>query len=168
LLIPSIGEQGQLRLKSAAVLLVGCGALGSPAAMYLAAAGVGRLGLVDADTVDASNLQRQILHGVSWVGKPKLDSALARPLNRFAYEDERDLCRLAAAYAKGIAQNHPFVDGNKRAALAVAGVFMMDNGWDLAADPALTAVAMLDLAAGDMTEEEFAAWLRDHTTPRNR
>ena len=47
-----------------------------------------------------------------------LDSALARPLNRFAYEEERDLCRLAAAYAKGIAQNHPFVDGNKRAALA--------------------------------------------------
>jgi adenylyltransferase/sulfurtransferase len=78
LLIPSIGEQGQLRLKSASVLLVGCGALGSPAALYLAAAGVGRLGLVDADVVDASNLQRQILHGESWVGKPKLESAVAR------------------------------------------------------------------------------------------
>lgn len=78
LLIPAIGEEGQLRLKNASVLLIGCGALGSPAAMYLAAAGVGRLGLVDADTVDASNLQRQILHGESWLGKPKLESAAAR------------------------------------------------------------------------------------------
>jgi adenylyltransferase/sulfurtransferase len=78
LLIPSIGEAGQLRLKNASVLLVGCGALGSPAALYLAAAGVGRLGLIDADVVDASNLQRQILHGESWVGKPKLESAAAR------------------------------------------------------------------------------------------
>lgn len=78
LLIPAIGEAGQLRLKQAAVLLVGAGALGSPSALYLAAAGVGTLGLVDADIVDASNLQRQILHGESWVGKPKLDSAVAR------------------------------------------------------------------------------------------
>ena len=78
LLIPAVGEAGQLRLKNASVLLVGTGALGSPAALYLAAAGVGRLGLVDADVVDASNLQRQILHGESWIGKPKLDSAAAR------------------------------------------------------------------------------------------
>ncbi len=78
LLIPSIGEEGQLRLKNASVLLIGCGALGSPAALYLAAAGVGRLGLVDADVVDASNLQRQILHGESWVGRPKHESAAAR------------------------------------------------------------------------------------------
>ena len=78
LLIPAIGEAGQLRLKNASVLLIGTGALGSPAALYLAAAGVGRLGLVDADVVDPSNLQRQILHGESWVGKPKLDSAAAR------------------------------------------------------------------------------------------
>ena len=78
LLIPAVGEAGQLRLKNAAVLLVGAGALGSPAALYLAAAGVGRLGLVDADVVDASNLQRQILHGESWLGKPKLESAAAR------------------------------------------------------------------------------------------
>ena len=78
LLIPAVGEAGQLRLKNAAVLLIGTGALGSPAALYLAAAGVGRLGLVDADVVDASNLQRQILHGESWLGKPKLESAAAR------------------------------------------------------------------------------------------
>ena len=78
LLIPDIGEEGQLRLKNARLLLIGSGALGSPAAMYLAAAGVGTLGLVDPDVVDASNLQRQILHGESWVGKPKLESAAAR------------------------------------------------------------------------------------------
>jgi adenylyltransferase/sulfurtransferase len=78
LLIPQIGKDGQLRLKESSVLLVGSGALGSPAALYLAAAGVGRLGLVDDDVVDASNLQRQILHGESWIGKPKLESAAAR------------------------------------------------------------------------------------------
>jgi len=78
LIIPNIGMEGQLRLKNAAVLLIGTGALGSPSALYLAAAGVGRIGLVDADVVDASNLQRQILHGESWVGKPKLESAAAR------------------------------------------------------------------------------------------
>lgn len=95
-----------------------------------------------------------------------LDSALARPLNRFVYEGERDLCRLAAAYAKGIAQNHPFVDGNKRAALAAAGVFLMLNSLEIAAEPGMVTVAMLDLAAGDMSEEEFAGWLRDHTARR--
>ena len=78
LLIPAIGEAGQLALKGASVLLVGAGALGSPAALYLAAAGVGTLGMVDPDVVEASNLQRQILHGESWIGKAKLDSAMAR------------------------------------------------------------------------------------------
>lgn len=78
LLIPAVGQAGQQRLKNASVLLIGTGALGSPAALYLAAAGVGRMGLVDADVVDASNLQRQILHGESWIGKPKLESAAAR------------------------------------------------------------------------------------------
>jgi len=78
LLIPDIGVEGQLRLKDASVLLIGTGALGSPAAIYLAAAGVGRLGLVDDDEVDVSNLHRQVLHGESWIGKPKLESAAAR------------------------------------------------------------------------------------------
>lgn len=78
LLIPAVGEAGQLRLKNAAVLLIGTGALGSPVALYLAAAGVGRLGLIDADVVEVSNLQRQILHGNSSVGKTKLESAAAR------------------------------------------------------------------------------------------
>jgi molybdopterin/thiamine biosynthesis adenylyltransferase/rhodanese-related sulfurtransferase len=76
--VPGVGEEGQRRLKAASVLMIGCGGLGSPAALYLAAAGVGRIGLVDPDHVDRSNLQRQILHGESWVGKPKLESAAAR------------------------------------------------------------------------------------------
>ncbi|TAG08435.1 MAG: molybdopterin-synthase adenylyltransferase MoeB [Verrucomicrobia bacterium] len=76
--IPEVGAEGQLKLKRASVLLIGTGALGSPAAMYLAAAGVGRIGLVDDDVVDVSNLQRQILHGESWRGRPKLESAVAR------------------------------------------------------------------------------------------
>ncbi len=75
LLLPEVGEKGQAKLLNAKVLLLGAGGLGSPAALYLAAAGVGTIGLVDADVVDASNLQRQILHGTSRVGMPKVDSA---------------------------------------------------------------------------------------------
>lgn len=74
--IPEVGVDGQRRLKAASVLCIGAGGLGSPIAMYLAAAGVGRLGLVDPDTVEFSNLQRQILHGTDDVGRPKLDSAI--------------------------------------------------------------------------------------------
>jgi molybdopterin/thiamine biosynthesis adenylyltransferase len=74
LLLPEVGEKGQERLLKGRVLLLGAGGLGSPAALYLAAAGVGKIGLVDADVVDASNLQRQILHATSRVGTPKVDS----------------------------------------------------------------------------------------------
>jgi sulfur-carrier protein adenylyltransferase/sulfurtransferase len=75
LLIPEVGEQGQLRLLDSKVLLVGAGGLGSPASLYLAAAGVGRLGIVDADVVDESNLQRQIIHSTEVLGEPKVESA---------------------------------------------------------------------------------------------
>jgi molybdopterin/thiamine biosynthesis adenylyltransferase len=75
LLRPEVGEAGQAKLLKSKVLLLGAGGLGSPAALYLAAAGVGTLGIVDADVVDASNLQRQILHGTSRVGTPKVESA---------------------------------------------------------------------------------------------
>src|SRR4051794_32831510 len=75
LLIPEVGEQGQLKLLESKVLLIGAGGLGSPAALYLAAAGVGRLGIVDADVVDESNLQRQIVHSTERLGEPKVDSA---------------------------------------------------------------------------------------------
>lgn len=75
LILPKVGSRGQRQLLSARVLLVGAGGLGSPAALYLAAAGVGTLGIVDFDVVDLSNLQRQILHGVEDVGRPKVQSA---------------------------------------------------------------------------------------------
>src|SRR5215210_4405743 len=75
LIMPEVAMDGQKRLKAAKVLCVGAGGLGSPLALYLAAAGVGTLGLVDFDVVDASNLHRQIIHFTSDVGKPKLDSA---------------------------------------------------------------------------------------------
>jgi sulfur-carrier protein adenylyltransferase/sulfurtransferase len=75
ILLPEVGEVGQAKLLKSKVLLLGAGGLGSPAAMYLAAAGVGTLGVVDADVVDASNLQRQIIHATSRVGTPKVDSA---------------------------------------------------------------------------------------------
>jgi len=78
LTLKDIGEAGQLALKNASVLCIGAGGLGSPAILYLAAAGVGTIGIVDADTVDVSNLQRQILHGESYIGSSKLESAKAR------------------------------------------------------------------------------------------
>jgi molybdopterin/thiamine biosynthesis adenylyltransferase/rhodanese-related sulfurtransferase len=81
LILPEVGMAGQRRLKGSSVLCVGTGGLGSPLLLYLAAAGVGRIGIVDFDTVDASNLQRQVLHGTSSVGTPKVQSARARILD---------------------------------------------------------------------------------------
>jgi molybdopterin/thiamine biosynthesis adenylyltransferase/rhodanese-related sulfurtransferase len=78
LILPEIGSSGQKKLKQASVLLVGAGGLGAPAALYLAAAGIGRLGIVDFDVVDESNLHRQVLYGQSDVGKPKLQAAIRR------------------------------------------------------------------------------------------
>jgi len=75
LLIPEVGLEGQRKLKNSSVLIVGTGGLGSPVALYLAAAGIGRIGLVDYDVVDSSNLQRQVIHGTSTVGKLKVESA---------------------------------------------------------------------------------------------
>jgi sulfur-carrier protein adenylyltransferase/sulfurtransferase len=80
LILPEVGLEGQKRLKAASILCVGTGGLGSPLLLYLAAAGVGRLGIVDFDVVDSSNLQRQVIHGTSWVGKPKVVSAKNRIL----------------------------------------------------------------------------------------
>ncbi|CAA9236197.1 Molybdopterin-synthase adenylyltransferase [uncultured Coleofasciculus sp.] len=80
LILPEVGLEGQKRLKAASVLCIGSGGLGSPLLLYLAAAGIGRLGLVDFDVVDTSNLQRQVIHGTSWVGKPKIESARDRIL----------------------------------------------------------------------------------------
>lgn len=78
LILPEVGLEGQKRLKAAKVLCIGTGGLGSPLLLYLAAAGIGRIGIVDFDIVDHSNLQRQVIHGTSWVGKPKIESAKNR------------------------------------------------------------------------------------------
>ena len=80
LILPEVGLDGQKKLKAASVLCVGTGGLGSPLLLYLAAAGIGRIGIVDFDIVDSSNLQRQVIHGTSWVGKPKIQSAKDRIL----------------------------------------------------------------------------------------
>ncbi len=94
-----------------------------------------------------------------------LDSALARPRNALAF-GEPDSCALAAAYAFGIARNHPFIDGNKRTAFVVCELFLVLNGLVLTADDSECVLKMLALAAGDLPEEAFAAWLRDQTQPR--
>lgn len=88
-----------------------------------------------------------------------LESALARPRNLHAYTGTTDLPRLAAAYAAGITQNHPFVDGNKRSAFLTAFVFLRRNGLQLIAAEVEATRAVMALAAGDMPEEQFAAWL---------
>jgi molybdopterin/thiamine biosynthesis adenylyltransferase/rhodanese-related sulfurtransferase len=111
--MPEVGAEGQARLKAARVLCIGAGGLGSPAALYLAAAGVGKIGLVDFDDVDLSNLQRQILHGTKDVGRSKLQSARDRlhdlnPNVRVALHD----CRFSSNNAlKLVAQYDIVVDG---------------------------------------------------------
>src|SRR6184192_4359246 len=78
LIMPEVGMEGQLKLKAAKVLCIGTGGLGSPLSLYLAAAGVGTIGIVDFDVVDLTNLQRQIVHGTATLGTPKLESAKSR------------------------------------------------------------------------------------------
>src|ERR1035441_10365897 len=78
LIMPEVGMEGQEKLKNASILLIGCGGLGSPLSMYLAAAGIGRLGLVDFDLADFTNLQRQIAFGTQDVGRPKVDATKDR------------------------------------------------------------------------------------------
>lgn len=94
-----------------------------------------------------------------------LDSALARAQNLFAYEGVTDVARLAATYAFGIAKNHAFVDGNKRAAFLAAALFLRLNGFRLKADPAEATIVMLDLASGAVDEHTFAAWLKRNSAP---
>jgi len=115
-----------------------------------------------------------LLHGESLAehgGSPGLrdedllDSALARPLNRLAYGDA-DFAELAAAYGVGIAKNHPFVDGNKRAAFLAVGLFLGLNGYRLRVSQAEATAAILALAASELGEAAFADWLRIHAIPR--
>lgn len=112
--IPGVGEEGQIKLKQASVLMIGAGGLGSPAALYLAAAGVGRIGLIDDDVVDRSNLQRQILHGESWVGKAKLESAVNRltEINPHVIIEGHN-CRFTPENAASLAANYDLIlDGS--------------------------------------------------------
>ena len=95
-----------------------------------------------------------------------LDSALARPHQIYAYESDADVARLAAAYAVGLARNHPFADGNKRAAFLALGLFLGLNGYGLAADRAEATVTMLSVAAGQLSEGDFVSWVRTHIKRR--
>lgn len=90
-----------------------------------------------------------------------LDSAMARPQNLVQYGDP-DAAALAAAYAFGIARNHPFIDGNKRTAAVVSETFLMLNGYALGATDAELVVAFVALAAGELSEDELADWFRQH------
>ena len=94
-----------------------------------------------------------------------LESALARPQHRLAY-GQPDLADLAAAYGVGLAKNHPFVDGNKRAAFLAVGLFLLLNGHRLVATQADATLTMLAVAAGEIDEPAFAAWLRSHLQER--
>jgi molybdopterin/thiamine biosynthesis adenylyltransferase/rhodanese-related sulfurtransferase len=113
LLLPEVGEKGQEKLLKSKVLLLGAGGLGSPAALYLAAAGIGTLGIIDADVVDASNLQRQILHGTSSLGTPKVESAKKR------VQDLNPDCSVMAFEERLTSEN-------------IDRIF--DHGWDVVVD----------------------------------
>jgi death on curing protein len=94
-----------------------------------------------------------------------LESALARAENLAAYGSP-DIADLAASYGFGLAKNHPFIDGNKRAAFLSVGLFLHLNGYRLRATQAEATLTMLGLAAGDITKPEFAAWLREHVAKK--
>jgi molybdopterin/thiamine biosynthesis adenylyltransferase/rhodanese-related sulfurtransferase len=110
LIMPEVGMEGQLKLKAAKVALIGTGGLGAPLGMYLAAAGVGRIGLVDFDVVDFTNLQRQVIHGTKDVGKKKLDSAAETMLDINPYvEIDRHETALSSENALGILKDYDIV-----------------------------------------------------------
>lgn len=108
--LPGVGRDGQLRLKQARVLIIGTGGLGSPACLYLAAAGVGTIGLVDFDVVESSNLQRQVAHGYSTLGMPKVDSAQRRMLDLNPHiEIVTHRCAIDADNAQELIQGYDLV-----------------------------------------------------------
>jgi len=97
-----------------------------------------------------------------------LESALARPPNRFAYESDADLFDLAAAYAFGLARNHPFVDGNKRISITAVAMFLGDNGHEFAPEKVDALETFLRLAAGEVEEEELARWIERNSRKKKR
>ena len=124
---------------------------------------------IDAAVLRAVHEEQLVEHG----GAPGVrdiglfESALARPRHQAMY-GEPDLAALAAAYGYGLARNHPFVDGNKRTAFVAIELCLLLNGQQLAADDAACVLTALALAAGELTEDELAAWLRRHMTARER
>lgn len=120
--------------------------------------------------VDAIQTDMLITHG----GMPglrdqnQLESALARPKQRFAYEPTADLAALAAAYGYGLARNHPYNDGNKRVAFVVMAVFLGLNGLEFTASEADAVTTIVALASGDLDEETLADWIRLHTARRKQ
>jgi death-on-curing protein len=116
--------------------------------------------------IEAMHAEQLRLHGgaAGLRDEGMLESALARPLQKAAYE-RPDAFELAAAYLFGIARNHPFVDGNRRSALAAADLFLVFNGWSLEADENDLIQFVLMVAAGEIDEAGAAAFFRDHAAP---
>ena len=110
LIMPEVGMDGQLKLKQAKVLMIGAGGLGAPLGLYLAAAGIGKIGMVDFDVVDMTNLQRQVIHGTADIGRPKLDSAAERMSDINPYvEIEKYDTRLSSENALDIFKDYDIV-----------------------------------------------------------
>lgn len=120
-----------------------------------------------ADVVIALHGEQLAEHGgpVGIRDRGGLESCLVRPQNIAVYDAEVDVATLAAAYAYGIARNHPFVDGNKRAALVTAELFLELNGYTLTASDTECVVTMVQLADGSVSEEALAQWFRDNSAP---
>lgn len=115
--------------------------------------------------VDAIQLDQLREHGgqLGLRDENLLESALARPRQRFAYDEEADLCALAACYGFGLARNHPYLDGNKRIAFLAMYVFLALNGREIQASEPAVVDLMLELARGELDEKTLAAWLRTNT-----
>ena len=118
-------------------------------------------------TVDAMHFDQLRQHGGPFGIKDEnaLESALARPRQKRAYEPESDLCALAAAYGYGLARSHPYSDGNKRIAFVAMYTFLGVNGWEIVAPEPEVVQLMLGVASGTCDEERLATWLREHVEP---
>lgn len=186
IILPEVGLDGQKRLKAASVLCIGTGGLGSPLLLYLAAAGVGRIGIVDFDVVDSSNLHRQIIHGTSWVGKPKIESARDRILEinpncqidlhevRLSAENALDIVQSYDVVVDGtdnfptrylvndacVLLNKPNVYGSIFRFEGQATVFNYQGGWGRPAD-----WSALDKTEQEQRRRQGKDWVYDSTLP---
>lgn len=117
--------------------------------------------------VDAMHYDQMQQHGGLFGIKDEnaLDSALARPRQKWAYEPTTDLCALAADYGYGLANDHPYSDGNKRIAFASMYTFLGVNGWEIIAPEPQVVRLIIDVASGRCSEKQLAKWLRDHVEP---